>query len=236
MNDYPETVKKIVDDSEQREFLMEIQSHVYDAYQEAADADELERILNVLRRLGEPAEVVADRLPTAMVRSGRARSAPAYVLGGILIALFGIPLGFGGAAIIVGMLAALAGLMGALYAASVASFFAAALWLVLGLTRMYEPELWNRLLAVGVIQIDADMASVLEQVPTAVQASAMIMIACIFALLGLGLLWVAKRYRRCVTFLFSLVFEKARSLSRRARRRSEREFRMPFARTANRTS
>lgn len=246
MNDYPEAVRKIVDDymqrlkrqlrflaaSEQQDFLMEIQSHVYDAYQEAASEDDVERILNVLRRLGEPAEVVSDRLPTSMIRSGRTRSAPAYVIGGILLAVFGIPLGFGGAAVVVGMLAAFAGLLAGLYAAAFASILAAALWLALGLTRMYEPELWNRLLAAGVIQIDPQTASILEQLPTAVQASGMIMIACVFALMGAGLLWVAKRYFRCVSFLFSLVFDKVRSLSKRAQRTEA--YRMAFAKMANR--
>jgi len=248
MNDYPEAVRKIVDDymqrvkrqlrflpaSEQQDFLMEIQSHVYDAYQEAANEDELERILNVLRRLGEPAEVVSDRLPTSMLRAGRTRSAPAYMLGGILIAIFGIPLGFGGAAVVVGMLAAFAGLLAALYGAAFAAILAAALSFALGLTRMYEPELWNKLLAAGVIQIDPEAASVLEQLPTGVQGSAMVLLACVFALAGIGLLWVAKRYRRCVFFLFSLVFEKVRSFSKRARRSAEDRFGFAFAKTANR--
>ena len=55
--------------------------------------DDVGRILAVLRNLGEPAEVVADRLPDAMVRSGATRNLPLYIMGGILIAMFGIPLG-----------------------------------------------------------------------------------------------------------------------------------------------
>ncbi len=45
-----------------------------------------------------------------MVRSGAGRNLPLHILGGILIALFGIPLGFGGVAVLVGILATLAGM------------------------------------------------------------------------------------------------------------------------------
>ena len=76
--------------------MREIQSHVYEAYQQMPGEDDVARIFAVLRNLGEPGEVVADRLPGAMVRSGTRRNLPLYVAGGILIALFGIPLGFGG--------------------------------------------------------------------------------------------------------------------------------------------
>lgn len=110
MNSYPEVVEKIADDylervksqlplvpiREQSEFLAEIESHLYEAYQERPEEDEVARILAVLRNLGEPAEVVSERLPRTMARSGKTRSLPLYVVGGILIALFGIPLGFGG--------------------------------------------------------------------------------------------------------------------------------------------
>jgi len=62
------------------------------------------RILAVLRNLGEPAEVVAERLLGSFVRSGVKRLLPVRIAGGVLIALFGIPLGFGGAAVLTGLL------------------------------------------------------------------------------------------------------------------------------------
>jgi uncharacterized membrane protein len=81
MNNYPDVVAKIVDDyldrlklrlqripaREQDEFLKEIHSHIFEAYRRSTDEDETERILAVLRKLGEPAEVVSDRLPEALV-------------------------------------------------------------------------------------------------------------------------------------------------------------------------
>src|SRR5579863_8489299 len=106
MNNYPEAVAKIADDylervrsqlrlipaREQDDFVREIRSHLYEAYQHQVDQqtpgeDDVSRILGVLRNLGEPAEVVSDRLPGSMVRSGTKRNQLLYVAGGILIAL-----------------------------------------------------------------------------------------------------------------------------------------------------
>src|SRR5271167_172680 len=103
MSNYPDVVAKIVSDylervksqlrlvpvREQSEFLREIESHVYEAYQQTPGEDDVARILAVLRNLGEPAQVVSDRLPGAMLRSGAKRKIPLYIIGGILIALFG---------------------------------------------------------------------------------------------------------------------------------------------------
>ena len=130
MNNYPEVVAKIANNylervksqlrlvpiREQNEFLREIESHLYEAYQQTPGDDDVARILAVLRNLGEPAEVVSDRLPGTMVRSGTKRNLPLYVVGGILIALFGIPLGFGGLGVLVGILGGLAGMLVAFYA------------------------------------------------------------------------------------------------------------------------
>ena len=110
MENYPQVVEKIANDylarvksklflvpsSEQDEFLRELQSHLYEAYQQTSGDDDVARILTVLRNLGEPTDVVADRLPGAMVRSGSKRNLPLYILGGVFIAIFGIPIGFGG--------------------------------------------------------------------------------------------------------------------------------------------
>ena len=76
MNNYPEVVAKIASDylervksqlrlvptREQNEFLREIESHLYEAYRQTPGDDDVARILAVLRNLGEPAEVVSDRL------------------------------------------------------------------------------------------------------------------------------------------------------------------------------
>src|SRR5580658_8678902 len=154
MNDYPDAVAKIANDylervksqlrqvpaREQDEFLLEIQSHLYEAYSQTAGSDDVARILTVLRNLGEPADVVADRLPKAMVRSGTRWNLPLYVLAGITIALFGLPLGFGGVGVLLGLLAALAGILVAYYAFAGSFLLVGACFASLGLMRVVLPD------------------------------------------------------------------------------------------------
>jgi uncharacterized membrane protein len=243
MNDYPEVVAKIATDylerlksklglvpaRERDEFLKEIRSHLYEAYQQTPGEDDVARILTVLRNLGEPAEVVSDRLPAAMVRSGARRKLPLYILGGILIALFGIPLGFGGVGVLVGLLAALAGLVVAYYATAGSILLAGASLTLLGMTRIYWPELWNRLVMLGVIQMKGSLAEFLDQLSPVDQGFVMILLAGVFIACGLGMLWLGRYLLRGLRFLFSLVFDWlrrfAQSMQRKLRRDSREVYR-----------
>jgi uncharacterized membrane protein len=232
MYDYPEVVAKIAADylqrlkshlhmvpaHEQTEFLKEIQSHIYEAYQNETDGDDVQRILTVLRKLGEPAEVVADRLPQAMVRSGTKRNFPLYVVGGILLALFGIPLGFAGIGVLVGALGALAGILIAYYATAGGAVLMGATGIVLGVSRIYQPELFDRLVAIGVIQLDSQVAQILDIFSPASQGSIMILVGLAFAGSGFGMLWLGRYLFRGLRFLFALVLEWIRQLFGKVRR------------------
>jgi len=237
MNDYPEVVAKIASDylervksqlrlvpaREQDEFLRELQSHLYEAYQQTPGEDDVARILTVLRKLGEPAEVVCDRLPGAMVRSGARRNLPLYVVGGILIALFGIPLGFGGVAVLVGILFTLAGIAATYFATVGIVLLTGAFFLLLGLTRIYQPELWDRLVTLGVIQMEWRLAEFLDQLSPSAQGSLMIVFSCVFAAIGLGMLWLGRYLIRGLRFLFSLVFDWLRQVAQTLRRKLHQE-------------
>jgi uncharacterized membrane protein len=233
MNDYPEVVAKIASDylervksqlhlvpaREQDEFLKELQSHLYEAYQQTPGEDDVVRILTVLRNLGEPAEVVSDRLPGAMVRSGTRRNLPLYVVGGILIGLFGIPLGFGGVAVLVGILVTLAGIVATYYAAMGVVLLTGASFMLLGLTRIYQPELWDRLVTVGIIHIDGRLAEFLDQFSPSGQGFLMIVFASMFVASGLGMLWLGKYLVQGLRLLFSLAFDWLRELAQSIRRK-----------------
>jgi uncharacterized membrane protein len=233
MNDYPEAVAKIANDyldrvklqlrlvpaRERDEFLKEIQSHVYEAYLETPGGDEVGRILAVLRRLGEPAELVADRLPGTMVRSGTRRNLPLHILAGILIALFGIPLGIGGVAVLAGVLLAVAGIVAAFYATMGAFFAAGAVLALFGLIRMYHPELWDRLVAAGLIHVDGDLGQLLEVLSPWGQGLILIVIAAVFVAGGLGMFWAGKYLLRGLRFLFNLIFDWTRQLAQGLRRK-----------------
>jgi uncharacterized membrane protein len=243
MNNYSDAVGKIVESymdrlktrlrpvpaSERDEFLQEIRSHIYESYLQAAgdaESDDVTRILGVLGRLGEPAEVVADRLSEAMMNSGTGRKLPLHIVAGVLIALFGIPLGFGGVAVLAGVLVALTGIVLSFYATMAVVFLTGTLLLVLGLTRIYEPAVWDRLLAYGVIQMDGPVAALFDQLTPLGQGGLMIALAGVFVVCGLAMLWLGKYLTRGLRFLFILVFDWIRKLATRIRHRifpNERE-------------
>jgi uncharacterized membrane protein len=237
---YPEVVAKIVNDylervtvqlrlvpaREQDEFLREIQSHIYEAYQQAPGDDDVARMLGVLRNLGEPAEVVADRLPGAMVRSGAKRHLPLYVIAGIFIALFGIPLGFGGVGVLVGLLAAVAGILVAYFAAAGSILLVGAIFALLSFVRFALPDVWDKLVMLGVIQINGPVAEYFDRLTPPEQALLMILIAIVFAAAGLALLWVGRYLLRGMRFLLSLTFDWTRRFAQTVRgklRRDKRE-------------
>src|SRR5262249_4343571 len=136
MNEYPDVVARIAEDylgrvksqlgsipaGEKDEFLKEIRSHLYEACRESAAGGDVTRILGVLRNVGGASEAVSERLRGSMISSGAKRKLPLYIVGGLLTACFGIPLGFGGVAVLVGILIRLAGVVAAYYAAMAASF------------------------------------------------------------------------------------------------------------------
>ncbi len=233
MNNYPEVVAKIINDylervksnlrlvpaREQDEFVREIQSHIYEAYQQTPGDDEVARILSVLRKFGEPAEVVSDRLPGAMVRSGTRRNLPLYVVGGILIALFGIPLGFGGLGVLLGLLFALAGVVVAYYAAAGSILLTGAVFTLLGLTRIIAPDFWDKLVALGFIQINGPVADFLQHFPVSDQGLFIILFAGLFIVSGLGMLRAGRYLLRGLRFLFNLIFEWTRRFAQSVRRR-----------------
>jgi uncharacterized membrane protein len=231
MNNYPEAVAKIASDylervklqlhsvpaREQDEFLKEIESHLFEAYQQTPGDDDIARILAVLRNLGEPAEVVSDRLPGAMVRSGTKRYLPLHLLSGILIGLFGIPLGFGGVAVLVGVLVTLAAIVAVFYATMGVVFLSGVLFLALGLIRIYEPSVWDKLVTNGFIHFDRPVADFLDQLPPGGQGLLLIVVAAVFVACGLGMLWVGRYLIRGLRFLFSMAFERVRKSAQTVR-------------------
>jgi hypothetical protein len=231
MNNYPEVVTKIANDylarvkaqlrlvpaREQDEFLKEIESHLFEAYQNTPGDDEVARILAVLRNLGEPAEVVSDRLPGAMLRSGTKRILPLHVVAGILIALFGIPLGFGGVAVLAGILVTLTAIVATYYLTMGVVFLAGALYLLLGLSRIYLPGVWDKLVALGFIQMDGPLADFFDQMSPAAQGVVMIVVAAVFIACGLGMLWLGRYLLRGLRFLFNLAFDRMGKVARTVR-------------------
>ena len=233
MSNYPEVVARIVGDylervkaqirlvpaGERDEFLQEIDSHLYEAYQQTPGEDDVARILAVLRNFGEPADVVADRLPGRMVRTGTSRNLPLYVAGGIFLALFGLPLGFGAIGVLLGLLGALGGLFVAYFAVSGSILLVGALGLLLGLVRLFAPNLWQGLIAADAIHISGPAADFLDYLSGQEQGLLILLVGGLLAAAGLGMLWAGKYLCRGMRFLFSLAFDWMRTLAEEARRK-----------------
>jgi len=234
MDHYSDTVASIVEDylerlkaklgsvpsHEQDDFLQEIRSHIFESFLNAdgpSSDDDVARILGVLRKIGEPAEVVADRFSETMMRSGARQKLPLHIVAGVVIALFGIPLGFGGGAVLAGVLVALAGVLVWFYAVTASVFLVSTVLLVSGLTRIYEPAVWDRLIAIGVIQLDSQVAGILDPISPAGQGTLLIILAGVFAACGLGMIWVGKHLTRGIRFLFTLLLTWIQQLAVRIR-------------------
>jgi len=231
MNNYPEVVAKIANDyldrvkaqlrlvpvREQAEFLAEIESHLYEAYQQMAGEDDVARILAVLRNFGEPAEVVFERLPHTMARSGKKRNVPLYIVGGIFIALFGIPLGFGGLGVLVGILAALAGLLVAFCTTAGSVILVGALCVLLGLVQALFPALFDSLVAHGVIQMGGPVGDFLDHFTHFEQGLMFILFGSVWLACGWGMLRLGRYLFRGLRFLAMLLFDRTRRFARGVR-------------------
>jgi uncharacterized membrane protein len=227
-NDFPPNVSRIVDDylerlsahlkgmpgPDQRELLTEIQSHIYESYREEASPDEIDRILKVLRKLGEPSDVVSNRFAEAVGRMGRGKKAPMYLLAGVLIALFGVPLGLGAVAVLVGIFISLFGLLvgyfGAAVSMVVAGFFAA---LLCGIAMVSPDVLINinhlagtQVISFGPFQENPELGGFIG-----------LIVSVIILALGLLMLWSGRYLWKGFCFVCVLIARKIRAIFGRVR-------------------
>jgi uncharacterized membrane protein len=212
MNDYLDRLSarlKGMPDSDRSELITEIRSHIYESYMEETSGDEIGRILAVLKRLGDPADVVSSRMPQAVKRLGRGKKAPFYILAAILIALFGVPLGLGAAAALVGLMAGLLGLLIGYYATAISFVVAGFCTSALSLVAIFAPEIIYRIndaagtdvIQFGLFQHDPQLGGLLG-----------LIVALIMAGLGLLMLWSGKYMWRGFRFFALLVAQKVRSI------------------------
>lgn len=222
-NGFPQSVEKIVNDylerlamrlkgmpdGDRRELVDEIRSHIYESYINESEGDEIERILTVLRRLGDPADVISSRMPQAVTRLGKGKRAPLYLLAGILIALVGVPLGLGAVGLLVGLLAGLLGLLIAFYGAGVSLVVAGFLTSVVsaitivapGIIYSFNDSIGSEVVQFGPFQNNPQLAGMIGLV-----------ISLILIGLGLLMLWSGKYIWRGFRFVIVLIGQRVRSI------------------------
>ncbi|HUU06096.1 MAG TPA: DUF1700 domain-containing protein [Patescibacteria group bacterium] len=216
--DYLEKLKsqlKGMNEKDQQEILAEIRSHIYESFSSDSEGDEIDRSLRVLKKLGDPAEVVSSRVGASITRLGKQKKSLLYILAGFLIIFFAAPLGMGGLGLVAGLLAFLAGLLIAYFATAVVFVISGFLCALVGLITIISPDLFleiNRwageaIFQFGPFQNHPQVAGVLT-----------LIIAMMLAALGLLMLWSSKHIWRGLRFLFNLVMDKIHSLFARGRK------------------
>lgn len=224
---FPSSVEKIVNDylerltvrlkgmpeGDARDFVNEIRSHIFESFTNQDGGDEIERILIVLRRLGDPMDVISSRMLQVMARAGKKHLAPLYLLAGVLIALIGVPLGVGALAVFIGLLVALFGLLVAYYATAVSLVVASFLTAVVSAVAIFAPGIIqniNRLAGQDVIQMGP------FQNNPEVGGIVCLILSLIIAAIGLLMLWSGKYLWRGLRFVVSLILNSVKRIFHRA--------------------
>ena len=206
---------KGMNEKDRQEVLAEIRSHIFESFSSDGEGDEIDRALRALKRLGEPAEVVSSRIGASVSQLGRKKKSLLYILAGVLIVLFAAPLGMGGLAAVVGLLAGLAALLVGYFATAVALVVSGFVGALVGLIAIVSPDIFleiNRwageaVFQFGPFQNNPQVAGILT-----------LILSLMLAALGLLMLWSGKHIWRGLRFVFRLVTDKIGSLFARGRK------------------
>jgi uncharacterized membrane protein len=190
---------------DQEELVKEIHSHIYESFRNDPTENEVDRILKVLDKLGEPAAVASARLPEAMVTMGKKKKLPFYILAGVLIAFFGVPLGMGGLSIAVGLIISVLALVLSFYIVAFSLILTGWLSAVIMIIRVFSPGFLDPWVDIYPLVSDPTLNTVIY-----------IFGALLISALGLGLLWLGSRMMRGIRFVFRLLFEKVRNWRKKA--------------------
>jgi uncharacterized membrane protein len=230
-NHFPPTAEKIVADylekmkmhlkgmneNDQNEILAEIRSHIYESYSTESEGDDIDRILKALKRLGDPAEIAANRIGGSVSRLGQQKKSLLYIISGFLIIFFAAPLGMGGLAVIAGLLFALMGLVIAYFAMAVSFVVSGFICALIGLITIISPDIFleiNRwageaIFQFGPFQNHPQIAGVIT-----------LIIAMVLAALGLFMLWSGKHIWRGLRYVLNLMLDKIRKIFARGRKKA----------------
>ena len=193
-------------DKDQEELAKEIHSHIYESYNSEPTENEVERIFNVFDKLGEPAEVVSSRMSEAVVSMGKKRKLPFYILAGILIGFFGLPLGVGGISVLFAMFITVAVLIFSIFVIAFSMIISGWICLVVSIVRLFSPYFLDPYVVMTPLVSDPTLNSFIY-----------ILISLIVAGVGFAFFFLGKYVTKGILFLFNSTVEKIRD-SRRSRK------------------
>ena len=219
-NEFSETVDKIVEnylnkfkqrlksfpEQDRDELVKEIHSHIYESYTNDPTESEVERIFNVLDKLGEPDDVIASRMPDAMVSMGKKKKRPLYILAGIFIALFGLPLGLGGVAVLFGFVITLLALIFSYYVFAFSLVLAGWIGAIISVIKIINPYFLDTYIEWTPFISDPTLNGIIA-----------LFVSLIMAAMGILLFWFGRYIMRGFKFLVSLPFEKIKEIKRKRR-------------------
>lgn len=228
-NNYPENVEKIVNDylsrvkghmkgvpeADRNDFIKEIGSHIYESYLDEKNGDDVGKILKVLKKFGEPSEVFSKSAPKAMYKIGKEKNIPLYILIGAMIAIFGLPLGFGGLGVILGILGVLLGIVAAYYAVAVGFTFGGMAGIIASIIHIIDPEFFFNLtgesdmITIGFLQISN---------PT-LEGVLGIFVSFILTALGIFLLFMSKYIFRGLKTIWELSSKKLKEILKKDKKK-----------------
>lgn len=190
---------------DQDDLVKEIHSHIYESFRGDHTPDEVARILKVLDKLGEPAEVISTRMPEVMITLGKKKKLPFLILAGVLIAFFGVPLGLGGLGTAVGLIISVLGLVLAFYVVAFSLILTGWLTAAALIIRLFSPGFLDPWMDIYPLVSDPTFNIVIY-----------ILGALLISALGFGMLWLGSRMLRGIRFVFRFLIGKIKNW--RARR------------------
>jgi uncharacterized membrane protein len=189
---------------DQEDLVKEIHSHIYEAYRADPTPDDVARVLKVLDKLGEPADVISARMPEVMISVGKKKKLPLLILAGALIAFFGVPLGLSGIGLVAGVIITLVGLILAFYIMAFSLILTGWLAAVVLVIRLFVPGFLDPWMDIYPLVSDPTLNLVIY-----------IAGALLIAGLGFGMLWLGSRMLRGVRFVFRLLIAKIKDWRKR---------------------
>jgi uncharacterized membrane protein len=196
------------------ELLREVHSHIYESYQDRPGENEIDRILDALTRLGEPAEVVSGLISPALVRMGRVRRIPFYMGAGALLIFAGLPLGLTATVFLLAVALAVAAVILVYYATAVSLAAVGALGFFITMIKYISPTL------------AVEIGRILHlRGPDMDNLAARLLLSLVLLSLGLFLLWLSRYLTRGLRFFFRFIGTKVKEY--RAGRRVQ-SHRSPF--------